>query len=234
MTNESPIRRDVLKTAGGATIISTVPQKTEAVTSAQTAMVIEAGIMYECPDLENIKQSVQNSRPPYTVDPANNQLLITASKAPTNNIAEQIAEAGALIAEQPVGPGESRGLSNSETVTSLPIALTARMRPQVTASLENRHKLPEVKINRNGRQAKLITKEDSTYQILPKTGRRIRLETEAVKVCTVEITDEAVEMENIPEYRRANKTVYGTKEINVTPIIEVINHGELDLVEKGH
>jgi hypothetical protein len=224
----TPTRRDVLKTTASAAVVGGLATTPVTADPEGTFHVVEAGLQYDIPDMPNLNRVHTDSRPPYTVRESENTLLV-ARRAP-DSLVDDAESKGALVAEQPTGPGQSRGLGPSESVGTLPEGLTSRMRSRGGVHLAESHRPPRVAVRWNGRTATVVVTGEPNHRIDPGTTSSVRLQTRTVEAETVRLLDERVDNEDIPEYRRAKKREYGTTEIDVTPVVKVTHHGELDAV----
>lgn len=222
----TPTRRDVLKSTAAAGATATVlPSSTAAGSSVRT---IEAGIRYELEVRDDFSVLRLDSRPSFTIDERRGELWL-ASRV-SRSRADDIAAAGTLVDEQPVGVGEAGTVGPAErTTTWLPTALSTRMRPTRAASLATEHRLPEVTVRRDGPTPKLVAPTAETVAIEPGSDHEIRLDPRTVEVTTVRVTDEKVPIEGRPEHRWGYKREYDSVAVSATPVVDVVDHGDLVL-----
>lgn len=233
MSDTTPTRRDVLRTAATATAVTGLGAAAGSARSGRSAQVLEAGLRYDVPGDETLRRVQADSRPPYTIDRTAEALFVGLDAGPNGNLADRIAEAGALIAERPTVPGQSRGIGPAEKTETLPIGLTSRMRPRGGLSLVEPTTPPRVKLNRNGRHAKLQITGGPTRKIDPASEHTVRLEPTTVTAQTATVVDSPVTDPDIPEHMRADQQVeFGTKTVDVTPVAEVVHHGEVSIVDR--
>ncbi len=227
MGQHTPTRRDVLKTTTAVTAISGLPTAVGSAESPPNVPVIEAGVRYDVPAGEQLHTISSDSRPGYTVATAENRLLVDEQNGRGGRFAQKVAAAGALIAERPTEPGTSKRFGPREESRILPVGLTTRHRPRGGVLLAEAFRHPRVMVRRTGNSGVLIVSGERNRQIDPESTETVRLTPRTVVAKTVQKTDELVDRPDIPEYRRARKTVAGTREIEVEPVVELTHRGEL-------
>lgn len=233
MNNNTPTRREVLKTAATATAVTGFGAVAGSARSERSAQVLEAGLRYETPDDTSLHVLESDSRPPYTVDAQREALFVGPNAGSDGRLPERIAETGALVAEQPISSGQSRGFGPRNEVRSLPIGLTSRKRSRGRLQLSESISPPRLKLNRNGKRAQLVVTGEPTEQILPESDHTVRLEPTTVAAQTTKFVDNPVTDSSIPEHLRAQQQrELGTKQVKVTPVVEVTHHGELTVVDQ--
>lgn len=222
----TPTRRDVLKTTATAGMTTTVLPTGAAAGSA--IRTIEAGIRYDLEIRDDFSTLQLDSRPPFTINGDRKELWL-ANRVSQSRV-NGIADAGVMADEQPLGVGQAKTLrENIRTTMQLPTALSGRMRPKRGVSLETEHRLPEVSIQRNGPSPKLVLPSAGTVSLEPCRDYEVELEPETVEVTTVRFTDEKVPIEGRPEHRWGNEREYDSLEVTATPVVEVVDHGDLVL-----
>lgn len=123
-----------------------------------------------------------------------------------------------------VNPGDRR-------VETLPTDLSTRMRPVEGVSLASPHRLPQVRIERNGKVPQVVG-PSGTIDLESGTDQQIELDPETVEVTTVRVTDEKVPIEGRPEHRWGPKREYDSVKVEATPVVEVADRGNLTVTRR--
>lgn len=85
---------------------------------------------------------------------------------------------------------------------------------------------------RDGRtEAVVISADDRRIQVEPGASASIRLPSTTVRAPVEKPTGEKVQNENIPQPKRAQRMETREETVTVTPIVEMQNYGQLDVVE---
>lgn len=223
--NENVNRRTVLKSVTAAGLAATtVPGSAGA--SEATVRVVETGIYYDLSEGEDINVSQLDSRPRYTVDHRRGDLVFGDDVSQTR--VEKTARKGALINEQPVGREQAAMARDSQrTVRTAPVDVSTRMRAKKGVVLASKHDLPQVVVQRNGSNPKLVVPTEGTFDLEPGTDREIQLSPETLEVETVRVVEESVPVEGRPKHRWGPKREYGSRAVDATPVVHVVDHGEL-------
>lgn len=223
--NENVNRRTVLKSVTAAGLATTaVPGSVGA--SEATVRVVETGIYYDFGGDEDVSVSKLDSRPRYTVDHRRGDLVFGDDVSQTR--VAKTTRKGALINEQPVDREQAAAARDSQrTVRTAPIGLSTRMRANKGVSLASGHDLPQVIVQRKGSNPKLVIPREGTFDLEPETDREIRLPTETLEVETVRVVEEAVPVEGRPKHRWGPKREYGSRTVDATPVVHVVDHGEI-------
>lgn len=223
--SEKPTRRGVLRTTATAGAAATfVPQTVRG--DPPTVRTVEAGIRYDIDIQDDYSVSHLDSRPLFTVDRGRGEVAL-ANRVSQSREAAMI-KAQAFIDEQPLGMGQSKTITpGNESVRSIPTDLSARMRPTRVVNLAADHRLPRVLVQPNGARSKVVLPPGETRAIQSETEQQIHLEPETVEVETVTFTDEKVPVEGRPEDRWGPAREYGSVEVQATPVVEIVDHGEL-------
>lgn len=222
--NENISRRHVLKTVSTTGALS-VFAAASASGAELTARIIETGIHYEVPDGHGYDGAHVDSRPPYTVDAANGRLLVAEGEI--DDLRQSLESATGYVGDD-AGTGSStspvRGAG--QRVSGLPTSLTTRMRVQEMITLVSDHELPTVTVDWDADGAAVTT--DSAGRVDLSTGDRtsVALDPETVEAQTVRRVDPVGESD-VPEHMRAKQREFGSVEIEATPVVEAVDHGEL-------
>jgi hypothetical protein len=228
--NETPTRREVLRATAATGAVATTIGSRAGATTTPTVRTVEAGLYYDLEIEDDYSWSRLDSRSPFTVDDRRKQLVI-ADRA-SESLERDIVNAGALFDEQPVQKGQSTDAApDSETVETLPTEVSTRMRPMEGVSLSSAHRLPQIRIERDGAVPRLVSPSGTT-ELESGADREVRLEPQTVEVTTVRITDEKVPIEGRPEHRWGPKREYDSVEVEATPVIEVADHGDLTITRR--
>lgn len=225
--SDTPTRRQVLKATAATGAVGIVASQANAAPT-QTIRTIEAGLRYDLDIQDNFSWVRLDSRPQFTINDRRKELVF-ANRVSQARVSE-VRESGTLFAEQPVQAGQSTPVSPGDNqVRTLPTDLSARMRPMEGVSLSSPHRLPRVDIHQSGTAPRVVIPSETTVDLKPGTNREIRLDPRTVEVTTVTITDEKVPIEGRPEHRWGPRREYDSVEVEATPIVEVVDHGELTL-----
>lgn len=224
-TIENVNRRTVLKSVTAAGLATTaVPGSASA--SEATVRVVETGIYYDLGEVDDIGVTQLDSRPRFTVDHRRGDLVF-GDDVSQARVAETTRK-GALINEQPTGQNQAAVARDSQrTVRTAPIDVSTRMRAKKGITLASGLDLPQVIVQRKGANPKLVVPGEGTFELEPGTDRKIQLPTETLDVETVRVVEEAVPAEGRPEHRWGPKREYGSRTVEATPIVHVVDHGEL-------
>jgi hypothetical protein len=228
--SETPTRREVLKATAVTGTAGTIIARRAGATSAPTVRTVEAGLYYDLEIEDNYSWSRLDSRPQFTIDDRRKELVLAnrTSKSRESNI----IDAGALFDEQPVQKSQSAtvGPSNRQ-VETLPTELSTRMRPMEGVSLSSAHRLPQIRTERNGETPRIML-PSGTVELESGTNQEIQLDTQTVEVTTVRVTDEKVPIEGRPEHRWGPKREYDSVEVEATPVVKVVDHGNLTVTRR--
>lgn len=232
--SENPTRRDVLKTAAVIGAIGSFAVQTAA-GKTPTARIVEAGIRYEVPESEapsgdeELQFVLPDSRPSYTVD-EDREAFVLSKDAP-DSLFQSIRRSGSLLDERTGEAADAVNVAPADGhVGVLPTELSARMRPKEALSLDARHRVPNVSLQWNSNAPAVAIESEGTLDLSPNSQRTVRLDPETVEATTVRRTDETVEVEGMPDHRQGPKRVFDSVTVEVTPVVEVVDHGELTLV----
>lgn len=228
---KKPTRREILKTAATTSAASAIATTATATDTAPTVRVVETGIRYEVANEDDYHGLLLDSRPPYTVNRKQDEFILAEKAA--RSLTTDIQQTGGLFDERSIEAGESVtvGPANGR-VGALPTELSARMRAKRALDLASDHKIPSVSLHWNGNSPSLSIESKGKIDLDPETNREIRLESETVKAQIVHRTETSVEVEGRPKDRQGPKRVYEPVEAEVTPIVEVVDHGELTLTRR--
>lgn len=223
--SDTPTRRDVLeKTATTGAVGTFLPQTVRG--NVPTVRTIEAGIRYDIDIQDDYSTSHIESRPSFTIDNASGEVILAERVSQSRETA--ILDTGAFFDEQPVKVGQSKMVTpGNQRVRMAPTDLSARMRPKKAVNLATEHRLPEVVLQSNGSQPRVVIPSGETRAIQAGTDQQILLEPETVEVVTVTFTEETVPVEGRPEDRWGPAREYGSVKVQATPVVEIVDHGDL-------
>lgn len=227
---DTPSRRQILQSASAASAIALFGTSQASAASSLTARLIEASIRYNVPDRSDYDRFHLDSRPPYTVD-SDRRALVVSSGAP--DLLEQQLSDDAVIDEQVTNGRTSNAVvERGARATSLPVSLTDRMRVSEVIHLPSPHDLPTVTVHWNADGAAATVQSRGRIELAPESAREITLDSETVEVRTATTTDTVPEKEGVPRERIGPRTEYGTAEVEATPVVEIVDHGELTVRER--
>ena len=224
-TSDQINRRTVLKSAAAAGLTTAVVSGRVSA-SRPTVRTIETGIYYDLNVGEDVGISQLDSRPRFTVDHRQRDLVFGDDVSQTR--VGRATQKGAFINEQPVGQGQAAAARDSErTVRTVPIEVSSRMRAKKGVTLASDHVLPRVIVQRKGANPKLVVPTEGAFALESGTNREIRLPTETLEAQTARVVEEAVPVEGRPKHRWGPKREYGSTAIDATPVVHVVDHGEV-------
>lgn len=225
--NTTTDRRDVLKAIGTVSMaggLSTVAA------AADRVRVVEAGLRYEVPDNDDYVEVHPDSRPPYTVNDERGRLLVlnTASARDRSHIRgaselanERSVQTGARVR---VGPRDGK-------LDGLPTSLTARMRPKRVVNLDSPVRAPTVAVHPNADGVVLEVESRGTTDLPVGERTTVSLDPLRATARTTHVVGEA-SVDGVPDHMQGLERRYDSVEIEVTPVVEAINHGELQVKQQ--
>lgn len=223
--SETPTRRCLLEKITTAGVAATLAPRTVQ-GKAPTVRTVEAGIRYDLDIQGDYSMSHLDSRPLFTIDSGRGEVVL-AERIPNSREAT-ILEAGSFFDEQPVERKQSVPISPGDReVRKIPTGLSTRMRPTQAVNLMGEHRLPEVLLKSTGSGPRVVLPSGETTTSKAGMNQQIRLEAETVEVKTVTFTDEKVPVGERPEDRWGPAREYGSVEVQATPVVEVVDHGDL-------
>lgn len=226
---EETTRRDVLKIAGTASAVSGLAL-TATAEEGKRVRVVEAGLRFEVPENDEYDRVNPDSRPPFTIDETQRKLVVlnTASPADTSRIRDSsdlIGERSASSADEvAVGPQDG-------TLKALPTELSSRMRVKRAVQLDSPVRIPTITIHANANAPALNVEGEGAIEL--DVGERIerRLDPITADARTSRVVGQA-SIEGVPEHVQGLKRERDSVEIEATPVVEAVNHGELVVEEQ--
>jgi hypothetical protein len=224
-------RRGILQSAGGFTAFGAISNLSNRSEAKPQARIIEAGLRYEVPETEDVPMNFVNSRPPYTINKRERSVVLS-EKLPETFV-DSLSSAGHLVDESISGDGIASPISRGRQTMMLPSALTVRKRPARLHELAEPIRTPEVMVNWNNNSPVMTVEGRGRFDVEPDTTRTIELRPERVKLRTIQVLDELVEVAAIPREYRAKKQEEGEQAVSVTPVVEISDYGRLT-IERGN
>lgn len=220
-------RRDVLKLAGTASAVSGLAI-TATADESERVRVVEAGLRFEVPSNDEYDLVLPDSRPPYTVDEEERKLVVLNTASPET--ASRIRNAGDILdertaAEVAVGPRDGR-------VKALPTELSSRMRAKRAVRLAEPSRVPTVSLDAGANVPVLNAGSKEPVELAAGERRELRLDPVAARARTSRVVGEAT-VDGVPEFMQGLKRERDSVDIEATPVVEAINHGELVVEEQG-
>ncbi|MFB6177620.1 MAG: hypothetical protein ABEI99_10830 [Halobaculum sp.] len=164
-----------------------------------------------------------DSRPNYTV--SDQRILFSEDY----DGYEAVVKAGGLVGERPAAEEEKIGLSGGGTqVNVLPIALSSRKRPMKLVKTDSPVTIPDTKVIRSKRQAVLTTPGVGRVEVSPGTDTTVTLPPRETEVVTKQPTDTKPDLDGVPQDRVGTVSEFGTTTREVTPMVDIVNHGKLE------
>lgn len=222
-------RRKVLKTVCTASVVGGFASPTTA-EGNRTVQVIETGIRYDLPPHENFDSVHVDSRPPFTIDEENERMVVLKTAHPSTKT--RLNESENLFDERTVKPGNEISVAPSnQKATALPTELSSRMRAKHLVTLVSSIRHPSVVLKANPNAPVLTVQSEGNIELLP--GERIEVEIGPVTVSvrTTRVVGK-VTADHVPEHMKAKKREEGSVEMEATPVVEAVNHGELSIVQQ--
>lgn len=218
-------RRKILESVGTGTVAAMAPS--EGQPDSPRVQLVEAGLRYEVPEGPAYDIVHTDSRPPYGILTSPKKVVIPPWVP--GEFAEHLRN-GPVINEQSASKGAKIGVFQPEAPTrTIPITLSGRKRPMdfLVTSDEVQHPTVTLELNSSG----VIVSGDSIASAEISSNSRLerKLGSTEVTANTVETLDERVDAKHVAEHRRAKKVEQDTKPVTATPVLEVENHGELDV-----
>lgn len=224
--SETPTRRQILQsisTTGAVAMLGTAA----GAAPGPSVRLVEAGLRYDVPERSDYERTHTDSRPPYTVDAAENRLLVLPRAAKS---VEQQLDADGVVDERVAGAADRVHVVEPDARTgSLPVSLTGRKRIMDVVHLADDHRLPTVTLHWNANGTAATVQSEGRVELAAGESKTIELEPETVDVRTVTKLDERRESDHVPDDRLSLKTERGTATVDATPIVEVVDHGTLAL-----
>lgn len=200
-----------------------------ATADAPTVRVVETGLRYEVSTDERFELIRPDSRPPYTVNTKRGELMLlnTASRADRR----AIGNAPELLNEQSVSTGTQVRVDPG-VIGAIPTDLSARMRTKTAIQLADRIPTPTVTARSTG-DGVVLSAEGRGQVPLP-IGERTTVELNSVNVGvrTSEVVGPNDVDDDVPEFMVGLEREYGSREVDVRPVIEATNHGNLSVVQQ--
>lgn len=216
-------RRSILKLASSAGAIGSVGLV--AGTQADDGVrLVEVARSYELPAGPNYHRFGLDNLPTYNVDAERGELTATdeAPKAFTD-----FRENETAINGDRAGTQEPTTLGG-EPVDSLVTALASHSRPLEAVRLAESY-VPEGANVHIGNEKTKLTVGDEEVTVLAGDSVTLDLEPREVTVATIQVSEERVQVENVPKHRRGLKTSYDSVAVPGTPVIKVRDYGTLSV-----
>lgn len=221
---EKTTRRDILKIAGTASAVSGLAI-TSTANEGERVRVVEAGIRYEIPSNNDYDIVNPDSRPPYTVDKEDRKLIVLNNAA--SSTSSRIKEASALVDEQSAGSADEVSVGpRNETIRALPTDLSSRMRAKRAVQLDSPLRAPTVTLRMNANAPTLNVESKGTVELPVGERTEVRLNPITAEARTTHVVGEA-SIEGVPDFMQGLKREQDSVEIEATPVVEAVNHGEL-------
>lgn len=220
-------RRDVLKAASTASIASTTGYLNPSSESKATTRLLEAGLRYELDDDADYHRIHVDSRPLYMLDRSAGSLALRRP------IPDEVARAFGNHAELVRFDGDlprpaSAAGTDPDEVRGIVTKLGARKRPAETVLLTEPHTTPGVEFTPEG-STFVVNADGRTAELEPGASGQFRLEPRTVSAKVIE--GFRTPDEDAPDHRLGKVAVYGTKQVEVEPVLELQNLGELSVAQ---
>lgn len=221
---ENRTRRQVLQSVSSAGAVA-VFGTTSASASRPTTRLIEVGIRYDIPDSDDYVKYHVDSRPPYSVDANRNELVLRSTKS--SDLVARSTD-NALIDERPqIKRPKATVKSTGSRTDTLPTVLSARMRIVEKVQLAEEQLLPSVTIHWDANEVTATVEGHGEIELAASEQTTVELDPETAAVKTSMIGDEVVPIEGVPKHMWGPERAYGTVAVEVTPIVEIADYGEL-------
>ncbi|MFB6177595.1 MAG: hypothetical protein ABEI99_10705 [Halobaculum sp.] len=228
MTDDHTTRRDALRAVGAVGLMSGL--STAATAEAPTVRVVEAGLRYELSVAESFDTVHPDSRPPYTVNEGRGELLLlnTASRADRR----AIRGAPELANERSVRTGTTVRVDPGE-VGALPTELSTRMRAKEAVVLTEQLRTPRVTARPTADDVVLTAEGAGRRRLSSGERTTVALDSVTATVQTSRVVGEAdVNDQDVPDFRIGVQREYGSRTVEVRPIVEAVNHGTLTVAQQ--
>lgn len=227
MTQETT-RRDVLKIAGTASAVSGLAL-TATANEGERVRVVEAGLRFEVPDNDDYERVNPDSRPPYTVDETERKLVVLNTASPADE--SRIQETGDLLDERSAGRADEVAVGPRDgQLKALPTELSSRMRVKRAVQLDSPVRAPTVTLRANTNAPALSVEGEGVVELGIGERTEVRLDPVTAEARTSHVVGKA-SIEGVPEHMQGLKRERDSVEVEATPVVEAVNHGEL-VVEK--
>jgi hypothetical protein len=216
-----------LKAVGAIGVVGGL--STAATADAPTVRMVETGLRFEVPTDDSFEFIHPDSRPPYTVNAGRGELLLLNTASRANRRA--IRDAPELTNEQSVSTGTQVRADPGE-LGALPTRLSARMRAKTAVQLIDHLRTPTVTARPTG-DGMVLTAEGRGRVSLP-VGERTTVELDPVTatIRTSQVVGRADVADDVPEFMIGLEREYGSREVEVRPVVEAINHGKLPVAQQ--
>lgn len=220
-------RRDVLKAASAASIAPMTGYLDPSSEARDTTRLLEAGLRYELATDADYHRIHVDSRPLYEVSQAGGSLAL---RHPTpKQVAQAFGNNDALVRFDGQLPNPAASVqSDPEDATGLVTRLSARKRPAEMVMLTEPHATPAVEFSTDA-DSFVVDAEDTTVELEPTTSRTLRLEPRTVSAKVIEGFE--TPDEDAPDWRLGKVAVYGTERVEVEPVLELQDLGELSVAQ---
>jgi hypothetical protein len=227
MSNEHTTRREALKAVTAIGVVGGLSPTASA--DAPAVRVVETGLRYEAPMDDRFELIRPDSRPPYTVNAERRELLLLNTASRSDRRA--IRNAPELTNEQSVATGTKVRVNPGE-LGALPTELSSRMRVKEAIPLNDHLRTPTVTARPSSDGVVLAT--EGRGQVSVPVGKRTTVELNPVTatVRTSRVVGRADVDDDVPEFMVGLKREYGSREVDVRPVVEVINHGKLAVAQQ--
>lgn len=220
-------RRDVLKAVSAASIVPMTGYLNPSSESRANTRLLEAGLRYELGEDADYHRINVDSRPLYAVNGVGGTLALRrpvpeAVAGAFGNHAELVRYDGDLprpASSVQAGTDEVRGL-----VTEL----STRKRPAEMVLLTEPHATPSVEFDSDSGQF-VVDADGRTVELAPGADSQLRLEPRTVSAKVIEGLRTPRE-EHVPDERLGKVAEYGTRRIEVEPVLELQDLGDPSVV----
>lgn len=221
---EQTTRRDVLKAAGTASALSGFAL-TATASEGHRVRVVEAGIRFDVPPNDNYDGIHVDSHPPFTIDAKERKLIVLNSASSATR--SRIHESTDLLDERSADANDEITVGPRDGVLlALPTELSARMRVKRAVQLDSPVRIPTVTLNPGPNSAMLNVESKEPVKLAVGERSELRLDPVTAQARTSRVVGEAT-VEGVPEFMQGLERERDSVEIEATPIVEAINHGEL-------
>ena len=220
-------RRDVLKAASAASIAPMTGYLAPSSEAKNTTRLLEAGLRYELATDSDYHRIHVDSRPLYEVSQPGGSLALR--RPVPERVARTFSKNSALVRFDGQLPNPAASVQGGpEEVTGLVTRLGASKRPAEMVMLTEPHTKPAVEFATKS-DSFVVDADGTTVELEPTASRTLRLKPRTVSAKVIEGFE--TPDEDAPDWRLGKVAVYGTERVEVEPVLELQNLGELSVAQ---
>lgn len=227
-----PERRTVMKAVGATAGIGSFSTISEAAKTDGFGSVrfLEMGMKYEIEENPSLQTSRIDVPRKYYLQPEEEKLNLiqTIGEQDKRKFAENdvVVSANGFIQALPTI------VSGDNSTQSITTGLTSGLRSATKLHLDESYSEPRVEI-RQDRERLAIVGEKVRKELRPNTALEHRFYPDEAIAQALEVKNEKVDAQWLPEHARSQKTEIHSKQVKVTPVVQVHDYGELTVLDRS-